>query len=92
MKFDTEKQERRRDHTTLRIQKFAFSVNLTVHTDTIELRFQIFPLWRPFSKVCVFSEFDRPHGYDRVAFSNLSTALEAVFSKFDASFSSYPCR
>ena len=41
-----------------RFQNFAFSVKTIRHATTISLRFQIFPLWRPFSKVCVFSEND----------------------------------
>ena len=36
-----------------RFQKVPFSC---VHTKTLTLRFQKFPLWRPFSKGCVFGE------------------------------------
>ena len=39
-------------------QKFPFSVKAVRLHETISLRFQIFPLWRPFSKVIVFSVND----------------------------------
>ena len=41
-----------------RFQKFALSVKTIRLRDNDILRFQIFPLWRPFSKVIVFSEND----------------------------------
>ena len=45
-------------HMTNRFQKYAFSIIRPVHTKPIVLCFQISPLWRAISKVCVFINFD----------------------------------
>ena len=36
-----------------RLQKYTF---MAVHTKTQKRRFQIYPLWRPFSNLCVYGE------------------------------------
>ena len=64
-----------------------FSVNLTLHTNTIELRFQFFSLWRPFSKVFIFSVLQLRRIRN---VREIKTKQKFVFSKEEASMCTGP--
>ena len=73
------RQSLRQSHMVVVTSAFSKSSVFAVHTNTLSRRFQIYPLWRAFSKSSVFGHRKRRFSVDgrpirikKVAFSNLS--------------------